>query len=152
MRQRSFHWPLISTSPDISRFVESMRLIDLERTGRFSTYRSQLHPIQVQVGGKILPVEAGASEPTSKKLVDFDGIAMFLYESPEVLTAMLSHPYYTEVVEPDEHVFIDKNAFGGGMVATFIGNHIEAVDRGEDVWVGDKITRRKYKKLFESYL
>ncbi|KAH6869521.1 EthD domain-containing protein [Thelonectria olida] len=107
---------------------------------------------QVQVGGKILPTEAGASEPASKKLVDFDGIAMFLYESPEVLAAMLSHPYYIDVVEPDEHVFIDKNAFGGGMVATFVGNHIEAVDRGKDVWVGDRVRRKKYKKLFESYL
>ncbi|KAH7141112.1 EthD domain-containing protein [Dactylonectria macrodidyma] len=107
---------------------------------------------QVQVGGKILPTEAGASAPASQKLVEFDGIAMFLYESADVLTAMLSHPYYTEVVEPDEHVFIDKNAFGGGMVATFIGNHIEAVDRGRDVWIGDKVTRRKYQKLFDSYL
>lgn len=104
------------------------------------------------MGGKILPVEAGASEPASNTLVEFDGIAMFLYESAEVLTAMLSHPYYLEVVEPDEHVFIDKEAFGGGMVATFIGNHIEAVNQGKDVWVGDRATRGKYKKLFESYL
>ncbi|KAL6400112.1 hypothetical protein AUP68_15804 [Ilyonectria robusta] len=107
---------------------------------------------QVQVGGKIPPTAAGASEPDSNELVDFDGIAMFLYASSDVLTAMLSHPYYLEVVEPDEHVFIDKEAFGGGMVATYIGKNIEAVDRAKDVWVGDKATRKKYQKLFKSYL
>lgn len=77
---------------------------------------------------------------------------MFLYASADVLTAMLSHPYYLEVVEPDEHVFIDKEAFGGGMVATYIGKNIEAVDGAKDVWVGDKATRKKYQKLFKSYL
>ncbi|KPM44137.1 hypothetical protein AK830_g2470 [Neonectria ditissima] len=107
---------------------------------------------QIQVGGKIPPTEAGVSAPVSNELVDFDGIAMFLYSSPDVLTAMLSHPYYLEVVEPDEHVFIDKEAFGGGMVATYFGNNIEAVDRAKDVWVGDRATRRSYQKLFNSYL
>ncbi|KAK7432179.1 hypothetical protein QQZ08_001124 [Neonectria magnoliae] len=107
---------------------------------------------QIQVGGKILPTEAGASQPASNNLVVFDGIAMFLYSSPDVLTAMSSHPYYLEVVEPDEHIFIDKEAFGGGMVATYVGEHIEAVDRSKDVWVGNKATRRKFQKLFKSYL
>ncbi|KAJ4219320.1 hypothetical protein NW757_014561 [Fusarium falciforme] len=107
---------------------------------------------QVHVRGKIVPTEAGASEPASNELVDFDGIAMFLYQSPDVLAAMLSHPYYLNVVEPDEHVFIDKEAFGNGMVATYIGEHVEAVDRARDVWVGDKSTRKKYQKLFNSYL
>lgn len=77
---------------------------------------------------------------------------MFLYEAPEVLTAMLSHPYYLEIVAPDEAVFIDKAAFGGGMVATYVGKHIEAVDSGNDVWVGDKEIHDKYQKLFKSYL
>lgn len=72
---------------------------------------------------------------------------MFLYESPEVLTAMLTHPYYVAVVEPDEHEFIDKDAFGTGMVATYIGKHIEAVDAAKDVWVGDKKTRKEYYEL-----
>ncbi|CAM1503372.1 Fc.00g081480.m01.CDS01 [Cosmosporella sp. VM-42] len=107
---------------------------------------------QVQVGGQIVPTAAGASEPASNELVDFDGIAMFLYGSADVLTAMLSHPYYIEVVEPDEHVFIDKEAFGNGMVATYIGKHIEAVDRARDVWVGDRATLRKFQKLFNTYL
>jgi hypothetical protein len=75
-----------------------------------------------------------------------------MYESPEVLTAMLSHPYYIEVVEPDEHVFIDKGAFGLGMVATFIGTNIEVVDRAKDVWVGDENTRKEYEDIFKTYL
>ncbi|CRK11482.1 hypothetical protein BN1723_001814 [Verticillium longisporum] len=106
---------------------------------------------QVQVGGKIPATVAGAAEPASNELVDFDGIAMFLYEAPEVLGAMLSHPYYTAVVEPDEHVFIDKSAPGNGMVATYIGNHVEVVDRARDVWVGDDVTRIKFQQLFDSY-
>lgn len=76
---------------------------------------------------------------------------MFLYEAPEVLGAMLSHPYYTAVVEPDEPVFIDKSAPGNGMVATYIGNHVEVVDRARDVWVGDDATRIKFQQLFDSY-
>ncbi|KAM0551257.1 hypothetical protein ACHAPJ_008602 [Fusarium lateritium] len=107
---------------------------------------------QVQVAGKIVPTNAGATKPVSNKLVDFDGIALFLYESPDDLTDMLSHPYYLQVVEPDEHVFIDKSAHGNGMVATYIGKHIEAVDDTRGVWVGDRKTRAKYQKLFNSYL
>jgi hypothetical protein len=76
---------------------------------------------------------------------------MFLYKSADVLAAMLSHPYYVEVVEPDEHVFIDKNAFGGGMVATYIGTHIEVLNHARDVWVGDEATREKYQDIFDSY-
>ncbi|KAG8359307.1 hypothetical protein FVEN_g3055 [Fusarium venenatum] len=91
------------------------------------------------------------SPPTSNKLVEFDGIAMFLYESADDLTAMLAHPYYIDVVEPDEHVFIDKSAYGNGMVATYIGEHIEVVGDERSVWVGDKKTRNKYQKLFKSY-
>ncbi|KAK1658244.1 EthD domain-containing protein [Colletotrichum godetiae] len=107
---------------------------------------------QIQVGGQILPTEAGSTVPASTVPVDFDGIAMFLYKSPEVLTAMLSHPYYLAVVEPDEHVFIDKSAFGNGMVATFVGTDIEIVDGKQDVWVGSQATREKFQKIFESYL
>lgn len=77
---------------------------------------------------------------------------MFLYDTPDVLTAMLTHPYYLDVVEPDEHVFIDKSAFGNGMVATYIGENIEVVDRARDVWVGDAATRKKFTDLFNSYL
>ncbi|KAF4968616.1 hypothetical protein FSARC_4040 [Fusarium sarcochroum] len=106
---------------------------------------------QIQVGGKIVPTDAGATKPVSNKLVDFDGIAMFLYESPDFLTAMLSHPYYLQVVEPDEHVFIDKSAHGNGMVATYIGAHIEVVDDARNVWAGDRRTRAKYQKIFDSY-
>lgn len=100
----------------------------------------------------IPPTEGGATEPASTELVPFDGIAMFLYESAEALNDMLSHPYYLEVVAPDEEIFIDKEAFGGGMVATYIGAHIEAVDRAKDVWVGNLTTRAEYQEIFESYL
>ncbi|CAF3457021.1 hypothetical protein SNK05_006183 [Fusarium graminearum] len=106
---------------------------------------------QIQVGGKIVPTDAGASAPASNNLVDFDGVAMFLYESADDLTAMLSHPYYIDVVEPDEHVFIDKSAYGNGMVATYIGENIEVVDDERSVWVGDEKTRNKYQRLFKSY-
>lgn len=107
---------------------------------------------QIQVGGKIPPTEAGADGPASTELVEFDGIAMFLYPEPEALNAMLSHPYYIDVVLPDEHKFVDKKAFGAGMVATYVGTHIEAVDGGQDVWLGLKSTRDKYQRLFDSYL
>ncbi|KAF5552881.1 hypothetical protein FMEXI_2661 [Fusarium mexicanum] len=106
---------------------------------------------QVRVAGKIVPTNAGATEPVSNELVDFDGIAMFLYESSDVLIDMLSHPYYVNVVEPDEHVFIDKSAHGNGMVATYIGEHIDAVDDAKSVWKGDKKTLAKYQKLFKKY-
>ena len=99
----------------------------------------------------IIPTEGNSTEPTSTDLVPFDGIAMFLYESPDVLGAMLSHPYYTDVVLPDENKLIDKEAFGGGMVATYIGAHVEVIDGDKDVWVGDKELRTKYQKLFEQY-
>ncbi|GKT66240.1 ethyl tert-butyl ether degradation protein [Colletotrichum tofieldiae] len=116
------------------------------------TRYQQLTFIKIQVGGQILPTAAGSSEPASTEPVNFDGIAMFLYKSDEVLTAMLAHPYYLEVVEPDEHVFIDKAAFGAGMVATFVGTDIEIVDGKQDVWVGDQAIREKYEKVFQSYL
>ncbi|GJD02417.1 Ethyl tert-butyl ether degradation [Colletotrichum higginsianum IMI 349063] len=106
---------------------------------------------QIQVGGQILPTAAGSTEPAATEPVEFDGIAMFLYKSDEVLAAMLAHPYYLEVVEPDEHVFIDKAAFGAGMVATFVGTDIEIVDGRTDVWVGNRATREKYDKVFQSY-
>lgn len=108
--------------------------------------------LQIQVGGKILPTDAGADGPSSTELVEFDGIAMFLYESPEALTAMLSHPYYINVVAADEARFIDKSAPGNGFVAMFVGTNIEVVNRAEDVWVGDQDQREKFQKLFNSYL
>lgn len=77
---------------------------------------------------------------------------MFLYESDEALNDMLSHPYYLEVVAKDEEVFIDKEAFGQGMVATYIGAHVEAVDKGKDVWVGNETTLAEYQRIFETYL
>ncbi|KAF4962829.1 hypothetical protein FSARC_9112 [Fusarium sarcochroum] len=106
---------------------------------------------QIQVGGNIVPTEAGASEPVSDELVSFDGIAMFLYASADILTAMLSHPYYLHIVEPDEHAFIDKSAYGKGMVATYVGKEVEVVDHRQDVWVGDQKTLMKYQKIFKTY-
>ncbi|KAL0934621.1 ethyl tert-butyl ether degradation [Colletotrichum truncatum] len=106
---------------------------------------------QIQVGGRILPTEAGATEPASNETVEFDGVALFLYRAPEDLAAMISHPYYLEVVLPDEHVFIDKTAFGGGQVATFVGTHVEVLDDQRDIWVGNKADREKYQAVFDSY-
>lgn len=106
---------------------------------------------QVQVSGKILPTEAGATRPSSDELVDFHGIALFVYDRPEDLEAMLSHQYYIDVVEPDEGVFIDKEAPGGGMVATYIGRNVEVVNNPRGVWPGDEETRVKFQELFDSY-
>ena len=93
-----------------------------------------------------------ATEPFSDKLIEFDGIALFLYEKPEFLAAILRHPYYIDVVAPDEALFIDKAAFGNGQVATYVGTHISAVDDNQDDWAGNDVVREKYRKLFESYL
>ncbi|KAF4427504.1 hypothetical protein CGGC5_v014341 [Colletotrichum fructicola Nara gc5] len=106
---------------------------------------------QVRIGGLVLPTEAGATEPASDVPVEFDGVAMFLYRSPDDLAAMISHPYYTEVVLPDEGVFIDKSAFGGGQVASFVGAHFEVVDDKKDIWIGSDADREKYQQLFDSY-
>lgn len=99
----------------------------------------------------VLPTEAGATEPASLTPVEFDGIAMFMYRAPEVLTAFLAHPYYTEVVLPDEGVFIDKTAFNGGQVAVFVGQHMEVVDDKQSVWIGNSTMREKYQQIFDSY-
>ncbi|OLN81341.1 hypothetical protein CCHL11_08566 [Colletotrichum chlorophyti] len=107
---------------------------------------------QILVGGHTLPTAAGSTEPSSAEPVEFDGIAMFLYPSGEALEEMLAHPYYINVVEPDEHVFIDKSAYGAGMVATFVGTDIEVVDDRRNVWVGEKTTLKKYQDIFQSYL
>ncbi|KAE9570498.1 hypothetical protein CGCF415_v011118 [Colletotrichum fructicola] len=109
------------------------------------------YPSQVRIGGLVLPTEAGATEPASDVPVEFDGVAMFLYRSPDDLAAMISHPYYTEVVLPDEGVFIDKSAFGGGQVASFVGAHFEVVDDKKDIWIGSDADREKYQQLFDSY-
>ncbi|KAE8320133.1 EthD domain-containing protein [Aspergillus transmontanensis] len=91
-------------------------------------------------------------QPANTTLVSFDGVAMFLYPDPSALTAMLSHPYYIDIVEKDEETFIDKSAYGDGMVTTYVGKNVEVVDEGSNVWVGDATTAEKYQKLFESYL
>ncbi|KAF9882083.1 hypothetical protein CkaCkLH20_00119 [Colletotrichum karsti] len=106
---------------------------------------------QVRVGGLVLPTEAGATGPASDVPVEFDGVAMFMYRHAEDLTGMISHPYYTEVVLPDEGVFIDKAAFGGGQVATYVGTHFEVVEDTKDVWTGSSADREKYQQLFDSY-
>ncbi|WZH49756.1 EthD domain-containing protein [Fusarium acuminatum] len=106
---------------------------------------------EIRVAGKIVPTNAGATEPASNNLVDFDGIAMFLYQSADVLTDMLSYPYYIEIVEPDEHTLIDKSAHRSGMVATYAGEHIEVVDDSQNIWEGDRKTLAKYQRLLGTY-
>ncbi|TID02474.1 hypothetical protein CH35J_004803 [Colletotrichum higginsianum] len=107
---------------------------------------------QIQVSGQVLPTLVGRDEPSSEVPVEFDGIAMLLYPSVEVIHAFVTHPYYTDVVEPDEHNFMDKSAFGAGMVATFRGTQIEVADDNEYVWTGDRATRQLYMDLFATYL
>ncbi|KAF5597247.1 hypothetical protein FPCIR_3674 [Fusarium pseudocircinatum] len=107
--------------------------------------------IQIQVGGTIVSTGSGATQPVFNELVGFDAIAMFLYVSADVLTAMLPHTYYL-AVEPDEHVFIDKSAYSKGMVATYVGKDIEAVDHTRGVWKGDPVSLKKYQDIFNTYI
>lgn len=148
MLPRLSHWPCTSTSPATNRYESPSSVTSQLSAGTWFTDTACL---QVHVGGEILPQVAGEPSPSSDELVGFDGIAMFLYPSADVLVAMLSHPYYTDIVEPDERVFIDKSAPGGGMVATYIGKHVEAVNRGHDVWLGDRETIKKYQDIFNTY-
>ncbi|KAJ0347623.1 hypothetical protein COL154_013825 [Colletotrichum chrysophilum] len=106
---------------------------------------------QIQVAGHVLPIVAGATEPASDVPVAYDGIAIFRYRSPDDLTAMLAHPYYKDVVSPDETVFIDKSAFGGGQVATHVGIYFGVVSNNNIVWVGNRTMEEEYQELFDSY-
>jgi hypothetical protein len=58
---------------------------------------------------------------------------MFLCQSADFLTGMLSHPYCIEIVEPAEHVLVDKLAHESDMVTTYIGKHTDVVDNSENV-------------------
>ncbi|GKT52763.1 ethyl tert-butyl ether degradation [Colletotrichum tofieldiae] len=121
-----------------------------------SQHAPKVAPLAAHLGitryQQVLPTLVGQDAPSSSVPVDFDGIAMLLYPSVEVIHAFVTHPYYVNVVEPDEHVFMDKSAFGAGMVATFRGTHTEVVDENESVWTGDPATRQTYQELFEKYL
>ncbi|BAE59088.1 EthD domain-containing protein [Aspergillus flavus] len=117
-----------------------------------ATYFNITRNQQILVGGMIPPTAMGADQPANTTLVSFDGIAIFPYLNPSALTAMLSHPYYIDIVEKDEETFIDKSAYGDGMVTTYVGKNVEVADEGSNVWVGDAATAEKYQKLFESYL
>lgn len=109
-------------------------------------------PLQIQVGGKIPPTAPNAETLDTAGLIEFDGIAMFLYEKAENLDALTSHPYYTDVIEPDENKFIDKSAFNKGSVATFTGMQVEVVEDKQNVWEGNGTLREEYQKKFETYL
>ena len=106
---------------------------------------------QVQVGGNIPVTAANVTAPENPEMVEFDGIAMFLYQKPENLEALTAHPYYTDVIAPDEAKFIDKSAFNGGQVATYIGKNVEVVEDLQNVWVGDAKLRDEYQKKFDEY-
>lgn len=125
-----------------NRFVNPVPLLQTTVTNYYDK--------QIQAGGQILPTLNG-SEPASSELVGFDGIAMFLSPSSDTLAQMLAHPYYTEVVAVDEAVFIDKEAYNSGMVATFSGRHVDVIENDADVWVGNDTLRAKYRALFAEY-
>ncbi|KAH0420301.1 hypothetical protein CcaCcLH18_14093 [Colletotrichum camelliae] len=106
---------------------------------------------QIQVGGYALPIAAGTTEPSSDVPVAYDGIAIFLYPSSSNIDAMLDDEYYQKVVRPDEAVFIDKSAFGGGQVATVVGIFWGVVSNNDNIWVGNRTKENYYQQLFDSY-
>ncbi|KAE8417851.1 EthD domain-containing protein [Aspergillus pseudocaelatus] len=144
----------VKRHPDWTRedFWTHWQTVHAPKVAPLAAYFNITRYQQIQVGGMIPPTASGADQPANTTLVSFDGIAMFLYPDPSALTEMLAHPYYIDVVEKDEETFIDKSAYGAGMVATYVGNNIGVVNEGVDVWVGDAATAEKYQKLFETYL
>ncbi|TDZ36622.1 hypothetical protein C8035_v005075 [Colletotrichum spinosum] len=143
----------VKRHPDFSRdqFWDYWYNEHAPKVAPLATYFNITRYQQVRVGGQILPTEAGSTTPASLEPVDFDGIAMFLYRSADDLVAFLAHPYYTEIVQPDERVFIDQGAFGAGQVAVFIGEHMEAVNGNQNVWGGNSTVKAKYQEIFDSY-
>lgn len=85
------------------------------------------------------------------ELTEFDGIAMFLYPTAENIEALTAHPYYADVIAPDEAEFIDKAAVNAGSVAMYSGSQVEVVEDYQNVWVGDAGIREEYQRKFESY-
>ncbi|PVH68001.1 hypothetical protein DL98DRAFT_523015 [Cadophora sp. DSE1049] len=85
----------VKRHPDYTReeFWDYWETQHAPRVAPLATHFNITRYQQVRVAGKTPTTEGGATEHNSNELVDFDGIAMFLCESPEVLVAMLSHPY-----------------------------------------------------------
>lgn len=99
-----------------------------------------------------LPVEIGTDQPASLEPVEFDGIVQFTVQGPDEMEIITAHPYYLEIVVPDEGNFIDTEAFGHGRIASYMGRQVEGISQAEDVWVGDEELRAKYQEVFETYL
>lgn len=70
--------------------------------------------------------------------MEFDGIAMFLVPSLDSFSKAVEDPYYLNVVEPDEHNLIDKDAVGGGVVASFQGKMVTVVHDGVNAMASDQ--------------
>lgn len=93
--------------------------------------------VQVRTFGRAVPNSfedsaASTSQYEATEPVEFDGIAMFLVPSLDVFKQMVQDPYYVNIVEPDEHNFIDKEGPGGGLVAIFQGVLSSVIQDGKD--------------------
>ncbi|TID27948.1 EthD domain-containing protein [Venturia nashicola] len=89
-----------------------------------------------------------STEP-SGGLFHFDGI--FFAEVPLHVNFVDAYkdPYYTHVIAPDEHVFVDKSGKNDAILATYEGRTMTIVDHGKNA-IGDKASpERKRWKEFE---
>lgn len=72
---------------------------------------------------------------------------MFEAESMDVIRAW-EHPYYKEVLEPDEYNFVDKKAEDKGLVAQSIGSTVAIVEEGKSVFGEEGGKERKQWEQF----
>lgn len=84
--------------------------------------------------------------------MDFDGIAMFLVPSLDSFKKAVEDPYYLNVVEPDEFNLFDKEAVGGGVVASFQGKMVTIVHDGMSATAPEhSLEVRRAKELFKEW-
>jgi hypothetical protein len=75
---------------------------------------------------------------------------MFLVPSMQEFTNAFSDPYFKEVVEPDEHNFLDKEGPGQGVVSTFKGELFDLVVGGRSV-LGNEGKAKECWGVWEEY-
>jgi hypothetical protein len=56
-------------------------------------------------------------DPAFATTIQFDAAADWYVESYEAYLAAYADPYYVEVIEPDEHNFVDKGQLANGSEA-----------------------------------
>ncbi|KAF2794195.1 hypothetical protein K505DRAFT_242652 [Melanomma pulvis-pyrius CBS 109.77] len=87
---------------------------------------------QIHASGLIVP--NSDPENSSTEAIEFDGIAMTLIPSMDAIAKRSDDPYFTEVIEPDEARFLDRDSPGKGIIAIFYGqseSFIEPEVKGE---------------------